>query len=129
MDSHSLHHTILCITILFLLPLRHWSVVTTFVAGNGVVLLLENRHSSFHSNNHDGRTVHHKLLEKGAGLQADNPPIHPIDGSILPTIPQNSIHDPINACVYLATARVGVGFLADRLERSSEPKAHEKCTH
>jgi hypothetical protein len=24
---------------------------------------------------------------------------------------------------------VGVGFLADRLERSSEPKAHEKCTH
>lgn len=104
MDSHSLHHTILCISILFLLPIRwHRSVVTTFVAGNGVVLLLENRHSSFYSNNHDGRTVHHKLLEKGVGLQADNPSIHSIDGSILPAIPQSSIHDPVNACVYLAT--------------------------
>lgn len=101
MDSHSLTHTVLCVTDLFLLPAwRLWSIVTFVVARNGVVLLLENRHSSFHSNNHDGSTVHDKLLEKGADLHVDNPAIHPIDGSILPAIPEDSIHNPVKA--YLA---------------------------
>ncbi len=65
-----------------------------------MVLPFENRHTSFPGNDHDGRTVHCKLFEKGVGIRADNPPIHPFDGRILP---KNSIHNSINARIRLAT--------------------------
>ncbi len=94
-DSDNFHHHVLCfnrLRIALLLPKQ-----CTFVLGHGLVCPWENRHTSFPSNNHNRHTVHHKLCEKGASVQADALSLHNLDEPVLHTIPKDAVLNPLRA--------------------------------
>ena len=94
-DSDNLHHHVPCFNVLHTTPLL--SKQRTFVLGHGLVCLWKNHHTSFPSNNHNRHTVHHKLCEKGASVQADNLSLHNLNEPILHTIPKDAVLNPLRA--------------------------------